>query len=185
MSEVGARIRSVRSRKGMTIPALSQLSGLSPGFLSQVETGKASLSLDSLSRVAEALGLCTGDLLAAPPPAPRIVRAAQRPRVRWGEAPETEYLAPPIEAGQIQGALLDLPTGGMAGGCDHAHPGQELVWVLSGAVRMIQGEHEVELTDGDSTLIDARVPHTYEALGPAGARLLLVTSPPAEVPIAG
>src|SRR5579884_1644597 len=175
VQDVGTRIRSLRLRKGMTIPVLSQISGLSPGFLSQVETGKASLSLDSLAKVADALGLCTGDLLVEPP-SPRIVRADHRPRVRWGDAPETEYLAPPIEASQLQAALLSLPPGAMAGGCDHVHQGQELVWVLSGAVRVILGEREDELNAGDSILLDGRVAHTYEALGSAEARLLVITS---------
>jgi len=179
---VGTRIRAARLRKGLTIPVLSQLSGLSPGFLSQIETGKASLSLDSLTRIADSLGLCTGDLLAAPPPAPRVVRAEQRPRVRWGTAPETEYLAPPVEASLLQGALLRLPPGGMAGG-DHLHAGQELLWVLDGTVRVVQGEHEVELGAGDSVLVEGRVPHTYEAVGPGEARILVVTSPPAELPV--
>ncbi len=183
MQNIGARIRALRLRKGMTIPVLAQLAGLSPGFVSQVETGKASLSLDSLGRIAEALGLCTGDLLEAPP-APRIVRARCRPRVRWGSSPEVEYLAPPVEANQLQGALLRLQPGGLAGGCDHAHPGQELLWVLSGTVRLLQGGHEIELTDGDSALLEGRVPHTYEAVGAEEAQFLVVTVPPAELPIA-
>ena len=183
VGDVGARIRAIRLRKGMTIPVLSQLSGLSPGFLSQIETGKASLSLESLAKIADSLGLCTGDLLTPEPPAPRVVRADHRPRVRWGDAPETEYLAPPVEASQLQAALVLLQPGGVAGGCDHAHPGEELVWVVAGRVRLVQGEHSVELADGDSALLDSRVPHSYEASPDRAAQILIVTAPPSEVPV--
>ncbi|MBI4493868.1 MAG: helix-turn-helix transcriptional regulator [Chloroflexi bacterium] len=183
MDDLGVRIRALRLRKGMTIPGLSQLSGLSPGFLSQIETGKASLSLDSLARIADALGLCPGDLFAAPPPAPRVVRAHRRPRLRWGDGPEAEYLAPLLEARAAQAALLRLAPGGRAGGCDHAHAGEELVWVLAGHVRVLQGEHTEELVEGDSALLDGRLPHTYEAMGADEARLLVISAPPAEVPL--
>ena len=179
VGDVGGRIRSLRLQKGITIPVLSQLSGLSPGFLSQIETGKASLSLDSLAKVAEALGLCTGDLLVEPP-IPRVVRAGHRPRVRWGDAPEIEYLAPPIESSQLQAGLMCLPPGGMVGGCDHVHRGQEILWVLSGTVRVIQGEYDEVLGAGDSALVDARAAHTYEAVGSEEACFLVITSPPAD-----
>lgn len=183
LASMGARIRAVRMRKRMTIPALSQLSGLSSGFLSQIETGKASPSLESLARIAEALGLCSADLFEAPPPVPRVIPKDGRPRLRRGNGPEIEYLAPVLAARNIQAAIVRLTEGGMAGGCDHAHVGEELMWVLAGSVRVIQGEYAEDMNEGDSVLVDGRVPHTYEVTGPADARLLIISSPPAEIPL--
>lgn len=181
-TSLGGRLRELRTRKGITIPTLASLSGLSAGFVSQVETGKASVSLDSLARIADALGLCLADLFDMPGAEPRVVRADRRPMLREGSEPPLALLTPPFHAG-LQVLLVDLEPGDLAGGCDHQHQGEEVAWVLAGQVRVTQGKHEVLLQAGDSALLGARLPHTYEVVGTEPARLLVAAAPAAPLPV--
>lgn len=62
---VGARIRSLRQARSLTLVQVAELSGLSHPFLSQVENGRARPSFASLERIARALGTTQVELFAA------------------------------------------------------------------------------------------------------------------------
>lgn len=52
---IGIKLKQIRTDKHMTLKELSELTGLSIGFLSQIENGKASVAIDTLSKIAEFL----------------------------------------------------------------------------------------------------------------------------------
>ncbi len=52
---IGEKISKLRKEQGITIRELSEYTGYSVGFLSNLETGKNSPTVESLQRVAEAL----------------------------------------------------------------------------------------------------------------------------------
>src|SRR4051812_3903690 len=77
--QLGANLREARGRRGWSIADLAETAGLSKGFVSQIENDKTSPSLDTLERLAEALGVAVVELLRpaeAAPPAPYVVRRA-------------------------------------------------------------------------------------------------------------
>ncbi|MBR9652434.1 helix-turn-helix transcriptional regulator [Thalassobius aquimarinus] len=55
LSQVGQRVRRVRERKGIPRRVLSELSGVSPRYLAQLESGAGNISIGLLKRVADAL----------------------------------------------------------------------------------------------------------------------------------
>ena len=63
LSELGARVRAWRARRGMTRKTLAADSGLSERFLADVEAGKGNVSINSLEAVADALNISILDLL--------------------------------------------------------------------------------------------------------------------------
>lgn len=58
---IGERIREGRKSKSLTLAQLAERTGLSVGFLSQIELGKNSASIETLYRIATALGAQPGD----------------------------------------------------------------------------------------------------------------------------
>ncbi len=62
---IGACVRAARARRGRTLRGLAGDLGVSPATLSQLETGKARLSVTRLTRIAELLDLSVHELLAA------------------------------------------------------------------------------------------------------------------------
>jgi XRE family aerobic/anaerobic benzoate catabolism transcriptional regulator len=70
LSELGARVRAWRARRGMTRKQLASDSGLSERFLADVESGKGNVSINSLEAAARALNISILELLQdAPRPA--------------------------------------------------------------------------------------------------------------------
>lgn len=59
--KIGEKIREGRKRKSLTLAQLSERTGLSVGFLSQIELGKNSASVETLYRISRALGMLPGD----------------------------------------------------------------------------------------------------------------------------
>lgn len=55
-TEVGARVRSLRAQKGLSQSQVASQAGVSRKWLSELERGKATVSLDLLLRVVATLG---------------------------------------------------------------------------------------------------------------------------------
>src|SRR5256884_7131648 len=78
--DVGERLRELRRIRRCTLRTISTRSGLSESFLSQVERGRSSASIESLRRVAEALGASMADLFEPNGvPGPRVLRRGAGP----------------------------------------------------------------------------------------------------------
>lgn len=60
--QVGARIRELRVERGLSLAALAELSQLSKGHLSAVEHGLAAITIQTISRLAQGLGVPPGAL---------------------------------------------------------------------------------------------------------------------------
>ena len=170
---VGARIRRRRVERALTLARVSELTGLNIGYLSQVENDKASPSLETLASLAAALDVPIAWFLLDASAAPRLVRAAERPRRRLsgtGGGGLTQ-----VDGGVARDVAIfegTMPVGYRTG--FHAHPGDEHHVILSGRVRITQGESVVEAGPGDYVLLDGTLPHDAETMGDEPARLLIV-----------
>ena len=60
--ELGKRIRTERIDKKMTQEELAERAGLHPTYIGQVERGEKSLTITSLEKIAEGLGISFSDL---------------------------------------------------------------------------------------------------------------------------
>lgn len=64
----GARVRSARMAREMSLRALARRIDVSPATLSQIENGRTNLTVDRLNRIADALGTTPADILEVRPP---------------------------------------------------------------------------------------------------------------------
>lgn len=65
---MGNRIREWRERRDLSLEALAHDAGISPSYLSRLETAKRNVSLRTLAKLANALGVGQKDLVEATPP---------------------------------------------------------------------------------------------------------------------
>lgn len=173
---LGARIRLTRTQKAITLQELSERSGLSKGFICQLENDKASPSLQALEKLASGLGVPIAYLFLTATDKVHVVRESERQEYRVGgpDGPLVQLLS----AGRrnLKMMLMTIPPGMGAGGENHAHEGEECHLVLEGTVRYTQGDESVVLKAGDSLHWNGFVPHMLENLGPGVARVMCVTS---------
>lgn len=70
LTSLGAAIRALRKKADLTMGQLGELSGVDPGFLTYIETGKKAPSLTTLAKIAKGLGVPLPDLFRDVPQAP-------------------------------------------------------------------------------------------------------------------
>lgn len=179
---IGPKIKACRQELNLTIPQLAVTTGLSRGFISQVENDKVSLSLDSLQKFATALNVPVRNFLDDEPFPPVVVTKNARPRIKSGDEPELEILSAPFGR-QLQILMVELPPGYQAGNCAHTHEGEEWIMVLTGKVKVIQGDFSLILEEGDCIHWDGSHPHLCQNATDTPSKVLVALTPPAMLPL--
>jgi len=168
---VGRETRRWRQSRGLTLAQVSERSGLNIGYLSQIENDKAVPSLDALVAIAAAIDVPVAWLVLDSTPAPRVVRASERPPIPVIEGARLTE----VDAGTSRDMCIIEAV--VEPGCStgvHSHRGDEHHVILSGQWRFSQGDHVVELGPGDYVAWDPTVPHDVENIGSEPGRLLII-----------
>jgi transcriptional regulator with XRE-family HTH domain len=139
-------LRRVREQRHLTQAELARLAGVSPSAISQTESGRRGLSLDTLVTLSEQLQLSIDDLLAHAP-APDYVLAR---RDRIGKAKAQTPLLDNPDAG-LRAYLIHVRPGGH-GAPPMTHKGIELVVVASGLIQLDLGTAMPIMRAGDAVL---------------------------------
>lgn len=179
---VGAKIKALRTEKKYTLKNLSDLTGFSVGFLSQVERGISSVAVDSLSKIASSLDVPLSTFFAAEPP------DTQDPVVHGFSIRHTA-----VSAQIIQGILshdtlafdflprhfLLMPFSDPDALVPelYTHSGEEFVYVLAGVVSLWVENCRYTLYPGDSIQIHSNQPHNWANNTNRTAELLAINYP--------
>ena len=124
--QLGKKIRDLRLRRGLTVQQLAEATGLSKGFISQVENDRTSPSLVTLHDLARALETSVAYLVVEEEQVPHVVRAGERPQLRvGGNAGRVELLSAQPKR-NLELMMAELPPGRTAGDKRHYHHGEEV-----------------------------------------------------------
>ncbi|MEU6745584.1 XRE family transcriptional regulator [Spirillospora sp. NPDC046719] len=158
LAQVGPRLKRVRTRRGVSLAALSEATGISKSTLSRLETGQRRPSLELLLPIAQAHQVPLDELVGAPQVGDPRVRA--KPVVRNGRTviPLTPHPGPLQAWKSIIPADQNTPD-------PCTHEGYEWLYVLSGRLRLILADHDLVMGPGEAAEFDTRLPHWF---GPAG-----------------
>ncbi|MBC7270568.1 MAG: helix-turn-helix transcriptional regulator [Streptomyces sp.] len=173
LAGVGPRLRQLRKEREVTLTSLSETTGISVSTLSRLESGLRKPSLELLLPIAQAHGVALDDLVGAPPVRDPRVRA--EPICRYGRThwPLTRQPGG-LQAFKVlepqQERVVELRT----------HEGYEWLYVLSGKLRLVLGDHDIVLTAGEAAEFDTRVPHWFGSTGEGPAEFLSLFGPQGE-----
>src|SRR6201995_6141702 len=70
LDQLGQRVRTMRSVRGMSRKVLAKVSGISERYIAQLESGKGNVSIVLLRRVSNAMGAHLEDLIPSSEPSP-------------------------------------------------------------------------------------------------------------------
>jgi transcriptional regulator with XRE-family HTH domain len=177
---VGERLRTIRRLRRRTLKAVAEQAEVSESFLSQVERGKASASIASLTRIAAALGVTVADLFEpnGSPRRPRVLRREARPTLAFGNLAR-KYLITPRPLEYLEVVIAELAPGGSTGDEPYTHgDSEELFLVFSGRVHLQLADEVHELEPGDSIDYRSSIPHRVTNAGTTQAEVMWVISPP-------
>ena len=177
--DVGERLRDIRRLRRATLKTIADRAGVSESFLSQVERGRASASIASLRRIANALGVSVVDLFEPDgPPSPRVLRRDERPSLAFGILGR-KLLLTPRPLSHLEVFVGELDPGGSTGAEPYAHgDSEELFVVLAGTVQLELGGDVHDLETGDSIDYRSSMTHRVTNVGEERAEVMWIISPP-------
>ena len=178
---MGDRLRQARLARGMSLRRLAEVVGVSPSLVSQVETGRAKPSVNTLYALANELGISLDSLLfmdALPPaaasdggdpsavaaevgiPHDPVQRAASRSTIRLGSGVVWERLTSE-SIRNVDFLHVTYEVGGESSPAEafQRHSGQEWGYVLTGTLTVRIGFDEFVLQPGDAISFDSATPH--------------------------
>lgn len=173
LAEVGPRLRRIRKERGATLAGLSEATGISVSTLSRLESGLRKPSLELLLPIARAHQVALDELVGAPPVGDPRVRS--KPIVRHGRT----YWPLTRQPGGLQAFKVLEPVRRMEPE-PRTHEGYEWLYVLSGRLRLVLGDHDVVLGPGEAAEFDTRVPHWFGSTGEGPAEFLSLFGPQGE-----
>jgi transcriptional regulator with XRE-family HTH domain len=172
-------LRRLRHRRGFTLAALAEQSGIAKATLSNLERGVGNPTLETLFALAEGLGFPLGDLLADNDEiSPTLIRQGETP-VFSGDAVDLRPFAR-FAGGPSVTEIYDFTTRAGKVQTSNGHPGIEHICVNQGTLRTGSMSAPVELHAGDYVSFPAEGPHFYEAVDGPVEGVLVIHYPSAE-----
>jgi transcriptional regulator with XRE-family HTH domain len=172
------QLRHARLVRGLRLKDIADMSGYSESLISKIETDKTTPSLNTLHKLAQALGTTMGALFNADPTAARVVsRPSERLSMGVGEdGTETEMLVPFGSSKLIEAIIMRVHPGGHSGGLRH-HQGEEVGYMTGGELIFSVDGKDYHLRKGDSFFFPSHLPHGFKNPGTEVAELIWFNTP--------
>ncbi|WP_072806829.1 helix-turn-helix domain-containing protein [Rhodococcoides yunnanense] len=170
---VGPRLRRLRTERGTTLTALAETTGISLSTLSRLESGDRKPSLELLLPIARAHQIPLDELVSEPP--------VEDPRVKGTPVRREHVTFQPLtrRPGGMQAYKLVVDPGRREPN-PRVHEGYEWLYVLSGTLRLVLGEHDILMKPGEAAEFDTRVPHWFGAVDDRPVEILSLFGPQGE-----
>lgn len=167
---IGNVVRELRLKDKLTIVEVATQAGISRGMVSKIENGQVSSSLETLSKLAQALGVSLSHLFRhynVPTGGAQHVKAGEGMEVvRRGTRRGHTYHLLAYDQGPkktfepffitMDDASEVFPT--------FEHPGTEFIYLLAGRLEYRHGQQRYTLDAGDSLTFRGDIPHGPEKL---------------------
>nr|WP_263326890.1 XRE family transcriptional regulator [Neobacillus sp. Marseille-Q6967] len=164
---MGNTLKNIRKERKLTLKDLAEQTGVSISFLSQVERGKSSVTLESLKKIADALGVNPSIFFAE--------NHEQDPLEIRRESFFYKDLSNGVKDASFSPIMVSLNPGENEGK-PFAHSGHEFLFVLEGVLTVAIDGQFTELREQQSILFDAKKVHYWYNFTDSVVRFLVVSS---------
>ncbi len=162
-SGVRQRIRALRGERGWSLDELAARAHLSASTLSRLETGHRRLALDHLVSIARALEVSVDDLLDGGDDPDEVVIRPRKDVIgghtTWLLTRHGDPSGRTVAKIRMAARKGPLPL--------QVHPGRDWFVVLSGTARLVLGEREHLVREGEAAEFSTLTPHAIAGYGRA------------------
>lgn len=174
--DIGTKIREIRLGSGMSQKELAERIGLTPSFISQLESNQISPSLNSFLQICGALGVGPNEIWKeVKTAAPRWLIRKQR-ALSNVEVDEKGLRGFGIAAnGNVRGSIFVIEPDTVINRHLTEQKGRQIIHVLKGAVMVSIDGRQEKLIAGDSVYLKDEIPAMWKNQGGDRAELLIVS----------
>ena len=178
---VGKKLKEIRLKSDMTIQELAAKSKVSSNMISRVERGLTIPSVEILMKLASVFDKSINYFVEEVSTTHEIVFSSQGRRDTTVYDDEdnmhTESFTSGLRDPQFMSFLCTVPKGGSSGQKHMHHPGDELIFLIEGQLKMTIAGEEYLLNTGDSLSFKSHLPHRWDNVGSGDARIIWTLSP--------
>ena len=173
---VGGNLRRLRTRRGLSLERLAQISGVSRAMLGQIELGQSAPTINVLWKIARALEVTFSALISARAQSGALVLRSSESKLLTSKdrSFSSRALFPFDEPRRVEFYELRLAGGAVEDADAHPPGTTENLVVTTGTIEIDVGGDTHRLEAGDSILFEADTPHAYRNPGKAEAVMYLV-----------
>ena len=177
--DVGARLRDLRQRHGLSQRALAKLAGVSNATISMIEANRISPSVSALKQILSGFPIGLAEFFAAEASeAEKIVyRAAELTEIAGG-AVSYRQIGNNLSGRALQMIYERYKPGADSGRHQLQHQGEEAGVVIKGRLGLEVGGRRFELGPGDAYAFDSRQPHVFRNVGDGELIVVSACTPP-------
>lgn len=178
---VGKKLKALRLKSDMTIQSLAAQSKVSSNMISRVERGLTIPSVEILMKLATVFDKSINFFVEEVSTTHEIVFSApgQRDTTVYDDEDNmhTESYTSGLRDPQFMSFLCTVPKGGTSGMKHMHHPGDELIVLIEGQLKVTIAGEEYSLSSGDSLSFKSHLPHRWDNTGDQDARIIWTLSP--------
>jgi transcriptional regulator with XRE-family HTH domain len=177
--DLGARLRALRLRGGLSQRELARRAHVSNATISMIEADRVSPSVSALRQILAPLGVGIGDFFSAPePPGEQIVFRADELTEIAGGAVSYRQIGANLRGRALQVIHERYRPGARSGAKMLSHQGEEAGFVIKGWLSLEVEGRRYDLGEGDAYRFDSRKPHAFRNAGDIDLVIVSACSPP-------
>lgn len=174
--KIGAKIRDLRLKNGLTQEELADRAELSKGFISQIENDLTQISVATLADILTLLGSSLKEFFSDDDEAQLVFTPRDYFEKDWGGEKAT-WIVPTAQKNAMEPVIVELAAGECTD-ADIPHDGEEFGYVLEGAVSVTVGEREAVANKGDTFYYSADKRHCIKNVSGKTSKFIWVSCPP-------
>jgi len=178
---VGKKLKAIRLKTDMTIQELAEKSRVSSNMISRIERGLTIPSVEILMKLAGVFEKSINYFVEEVSTTHEIVFTSPGDRDKTVYDDEsnmhTESFTSGLRDPQFMSFFCTVPKGGTSGIEKMYHPGDELIYLVEGALKVNIAGEEHTLHAGDSLSFKSHLPHRWDNIGKGDAKVIWTLSP--------
>lgn len=165
MDDIGKKMQHLREAQNWSLQELARRTGFTASFLSQLERGRCSVSITSLDRISQELGVNIGYFFPQVKNGRNHTVADERVTLQAiGSLLAYEKLSGDFPGRSMEAFLITMQPGEVQDS-PYRHDGEEFGFVLEGILSMQIDTESVDLHPGDSVHFQSTQNHSWENRG--------------------
>lgn len=175
---VAQRIKTLRTEQGISQTELAAMCNVSKSLISKLETNKATMHLDILIQITQALGVSMNDLLEPVPESKKramVIKEHDRKKLAGGVPGKAGHSYYRLAGSDVMSAFwLVIGAEALEAPRWVRHEGSEFIYIVDGQAKLQFRDEEYTLKEGDSAFFDSRSDHKIIPLNQESVQIILI-----------
>lgn len=161
MNNLGEKIKYYRKDKGLTLKELSQITGLSVGFISNIERNQNSPSVSNLQQICTALNINLMEIIQDGAEKSPVLKKVERKEIFSSKSEHTKIELLTKGTNSLNGIAITIDGNSDYSDLSWGHNYDEIGVVVRGTLEIELEDKIYFLEEGDSIYLEKFTPHRY------------------------